>query len=284
MTALRQRFIEDLQLHGFALSTQRVYVAAIKLLARHYRQSPDQLTEEQIRQYFLFLTNERKVSRSHATITLCAIKFLYEQTLQRPWPVFRLARPRREHKIPAVMSRGEVRQLLACFRAPFYRVFFTTVYACGLRVSEGVQLQVSDVDGPRLLLHVRGKGSRDRYVPLPAPVLHMLRRFWKTHRSVPWLFPSPCAKSKIRPVSRERIQRVFNATRPRFGLNKHVTIHTLRHSYATHLLEAGVNLRLIQAVLGHNSPKTTALYTHLTVPACALLDSPIQQLVQDLCP
>ena len=127
MTALRQRFIEDLQLHGFALSTQRVYVSAIKLLARHYRQSPDRLTEEQIRQYFLFLTHERKVSRSHATITLCAIKFLYEQTLQRPWPVFRVARPRREHKIPAVMSREEVRQLLGCFRTAFYRVFFTTV-------------------------------------------------------------------------------------------------------------------------------------------------------------
>ena len=171
MTALRQRFIEDLQLHGFAASTQQVYVTAIKLLARHYRQSPDQLTEEQIRQYFLYLTNERKVSRSNATITLCAIKFLYEHTLQRPWPVFRVARPRREHKIPAVMSREEVRQLLGCFKTPFYRVFFTTVYACGLRVSEGVQLQVSDVDGQRLLLHVRGKGNRDRNVPLPAPVL-----------------------------------------------------------------------------------------------------------------
>ena len=284
MTALRQRFIEDLQLRGFALSTQRSYVTAIKLLARHYRQSPEQLTEEQIRQYFLFLTHERKVSRSNATITLCAIKFLYEHTLQRTWPVFRLARPRHEHKIPAVMSRAEVRQLLGCFRTPFYRVFFTTVYACGLRLSEAVQLQVSDVDGQRLCLHIHGKGSKDRCVPLPAPVLQMLRRFWKTHRSVPWLFPSPRSNSQPRHISPVRIQGVFEQARPRCGLNKHVTIHTLRHSYATHLLEAGVNLRLIQAILGHSSPKTTALYTHLTAPACAQLDDPVQQLVQDLCP
>ena len=120
MTALRQRFIEDLQLHGFAASTQQVYVTAVKLLAQHYDQSPDLLSEEQIRQYFLHLTNVRKVSRSNATITLRAIKFLYEHTLQRPWPVFRLARPRREHKIPAVMSREEVRRLLECFPTDFY--------------------------------------------------------------------------------------------------------------------------------------------------------------------
>jgi integrase/recombinase XerD len=204
MTALRQRFIEDLQLHGFAASTQQVYVTAVKLLAQHYHQSPDLLSEEQIRQYFLHLTNVRKISRSNATITLCAVKFLYEHTLQRPWPVFRLARPRRVHKIPAVMSREEVRRLLDCFKSDFYRVYFTTVYACGFRLSEGVQLQISDVDAQRLLLHIRGKGSRDRYVPLPAAVLQMLRRFWKTHRSDPWLFPSPSAKSKTRRISRER--------------------------------------------------------------------------------
>jgi site-specific recombinase XerD len=284
MTALRQRFIEDLQLHGFAASTQQVYVTAVKLLAQHYHQPPDRLSEEQIRQYFLHLTHVRKVSRSNATITLCAIKFLYEHTLQRPWPVFRLARPRREHKIPAVMSREEVRRLLNCFPSDFYRAYFTTVYSCGLRLSEGVQLQVGDIDGERLLLHIRGKGSKDRYVPLPEAVLQMLRRFWKTHRSNRWLFPSPSAKAQTQHISRERIQGVFEEARQRCGLNKHVTVHTLRHSYATHLLEAGVNLRLIQAILGHNSPKTTALYTHLTATACAQLDAPIQQLVQDLCP
>ena len=229
MTALRQRFIEDLQLHGFAPSTQHVYVSAIKLLARHYEQSPDLLTEEQIRQYFLFLTHVRKISRSNATIALCAIKFFYSQTLQRPWPVFALARPRREHKLPAVLSRAEVRQLLHCFTSPFYRVYFTTVYSCGLRVSEGVQLQVSDIDGQRLMLRVHGKGNKDRSVPLAVPVLHLLRQFWKTHRSVPWLFPSPCPSPQPRHISRERIQGVFEEVRPHFGLNKHVTIHTLRH-------------------------------------------------------
>lgn len=280
MTTLRKRFLEDLQLHGFAPSTQYVYVSAIKQLARHYHQAPDQLTEEQLRQYFLHLTQIRKVSRSNATIALCAIKFFFEHTLQRPWPVFALARPRREQKLPVILSRAEVRQLLACVAADVYRSYFTTVYACGLRLSEAAHLQVADVDGTRGWLRVRGKGNRDRYVLLPPPLLVHLRAFWKTHRSLPWLFPAPHAAT--RPLNRKGIQQAFTAARERCGLNKHPTVHTLRHCYATHLLEMGVNLRLIQANLGHRSPKTTALYTHLTETAQATLGVPLEALLSDL--
>jgi len=282
MTTLRKRFLEDLQLHGFAASTQYVYVSAIKQLARHYHQRPDQLTEEQLRQYFLHLTQIRKVSRSNATIALCAIKFFFEHTLQRPWPVFALARPRREQKLPVVLSRAEVRQLLGCVTGEVYRSYFTTVYACGLRLSEAAHLQVADVDGARGLLRVRGKGNRDRYVPLPPPLLVRLRAFWKTHHSVPWLFPAPHSAKPPRPLNRKGIQQAFAAARERCGLSKHPTVHTLRHCYATHLLEVGVNLRLIQANLGHHSPKTTALYTHLTEPARATLRIPLEQLMSDL--
>lgn len=282
MTTLRKRFLEDLQLHGFAASTQSVYVSAIKQLARHYHQPPDQLTEEQLRQYFLHLTQVRQVSRSNATIALCAIKFFFEHTLQRPWPVFALARPRREQKLPVVLSRAEVRQLLGCVTEEVYRLYFTTVYACGLRLSEAAHLQVTDVDGARGLLRVRGKGNRDRYVPLPPPLLERWRTFWKTHRTTPWLFPAPHAGQVPRPLSRKSLQEAFAAARERCGLHKHPTIHTLRHCYATHLLEAGVNLRLIQANLGHHSPKTTALYTHLTEPAQATLRAPLEALMRDL--
>jgi site-specific recombinase XerD len=282
MTPLRKRFIEDLQLHGYAPSTQQVYVCAIKQVAGHYRRSPDELTEEQIRQYFLHLTLVRKVSRSNATITLCALKFFYEHTLQRSWPVFALARPRREKKLPLVLSREEVRQLLGAVQDPVYRAYFTTVYACGLRLEEARQLQISDVDGQRGLLRIRGKGNKDRYVPLPSSALQMLRTFWKTHRSNSWLFPAPRSTTAPRPLSRKAIQEAFATARERAGLTKHPTTHSLRHAYATHLLEQNVNLRLIQNALGHNSPTTTAIYTHLTEPALAGMSDPLNRLMQDL--
>jgi site-specific recombinase XerD len=282
MTPLRKRFLEDLQLHGYAPSTQQVYVCAIKQLAGHYHRSPDELTEEQIRQYFLHLTLVRKVSRSTATIALCALKFFCEHTLQRTWPVFELVRPRREKKLPVVLSREEVRQLLGAVQVPVYRAYFTTVYACGLRLEEARQLQISDVDGQRGLLRIRGKGNKDRFVPLPSSLLEMLRAFWKTHRSSSWLFPAPRSATGPRPLSRKSIHQALTVARQCSGLTKHPTTHSLRHAYATHLLEQNVNLRLIQDALGHSSPKTTAIYTHLTEPALAAMSQPLNRLMQDL--
>jgi site-specific recombinase XerD len=282
MTELRKHFIDDMQLHGLAPSTQEVYVQAIRQIAKHYHQSPDQLGEEQIRQYFLHLTQVRHTSRSHATISLCALKFFFERTLQRRWPVFALARPRPERKLPTVLSREEVRRLLACVEGPVFRAYFATVYACGLRRDEARLLRVEDIDGARGLLHVRGKGAKDRRVPLPAALLTHLREFWKTHRTRPWVFPAPTSLSSPRPLSRRDVQDAFAAARERCALPKHPKIHTLRHCYGTHLLEAGVNLRVIQVSLGHSSPKTTALYTHLTEPALATVRDPINALMQDL--
>jgi len=284
MTELRKRFIEDLQLHGFAPTTQYVYLCAIRTLAKHYRQSPDQLTEEHIRQYFMHLTQVRQVSRSNATITLCALKFFYEHTLRRPWPVFRLLRPARCKKLPVILSRQEVSRLLQGVPGEVYRLYLTTVYACGLRLREATQLQVGDVDGGRTLLHVRGKGHKDRYVPLPKSLLVQLRQFWKTHRTRPWLFPTPesVEHPPVRPISPTRIHEALAQARQSCGLTKHATVHTLRHCYATHLLELGVNLRLIQANLGHASPKTTTLYTHLTEPAQATVRGPLHQLMSAL--
>ena len=257
-------------------------MSAVKQLARHYHQPPDQLTEEQLREYFLYLTQVRRVSRSNATIAMCALKFFFEQTLHRPWPVLALARPARQHNLPAVLSQEEVRRLLDTVTGPVFRAYFTTVYGCGLRLSEAAHLQVSDVDGQRGLLCVRGKGNRQRYIPLPPALLRLLRDFWKTHRSRPWLFPAPGSGNPSRPLSRKSIQEAFAAARQRCALSKHPTVHTLRHSYATRLLELGVNLRLIQANLRHRSPKTTALYTHLTEPAWATLRAPLDRLMHDL--
>ena len=283
MTALRTRFIQDLQLHSFAPSTQAAYLCAVKQLAEHYHQSPDRLAEEQLRQYFLHLTLVRKVSRSKATITLCALKFFYEHTLQRQWPVFALVRPRPEKKLPVVLSREEVRQLLQAVQGLLYRAYFTTLYGCGLRLTEGLQLQTSDIDAQRRLIHVRGgKGNKDRFVALPDSLLPLLRQAWKTHGTKPWLFPSPYHQDNPRPLCRKTVHDAFVAARQSAGIVKHATVHSLRHAFATHLLEQNVSLRLIQDALGHSSPKTTALYTHLSEPARAAMSASINRLLLGL--
>lgn len=289
MTPLRQRMIEDLQLRGFSARTQECYVAAVRQLAEHYHTSPDQLSEEDLRRYCLYLANEKKVARATATIALCGIKFFYEHTLQQHWTTLRFVRPPREQKLPVVLSRDEVRRILAEVRIPVYRACLTTIYACGLRLLEGTHLQVADVDSGRMLLHIHGKGKTDRYVPLPEPTLTLLRAHWRTHRSPVWVFPAPTRHGLTHalahgggPVTRSSLQSAFRRALTRSGIAKRAHVHTLRHSYATHLLEAGVNLRIIQENLGHRSARTTQVYTHLTREVKATLTVPLNQLMQGL--
>jgi len=275
--------VEDMQLHGYSPNTQRVYLWSVASLANHYHKSPELITEEELRQYFLDLTLVQKVSRATATIALCAVKFLFQHTLQRSWTSLELIRPPQLQKLPVVLSREEVRQILAGVEILVYRICLTTIYACGLRVSEGAHLQVQDVDSSRMLLRVLGKGSRERLVPLPEKTLYSLREFWRTHRSKPWLFPArhsdpqaPC------PVAIDNLQGAFARALQASGVHKAAHVHTLRHSYATHLLEARVNLRVIQEVLGHRSPKTTALYTHLTPAVLQEASRAINEVVNGL--
>ena len=288
MTVLRQRMIEDMQLRGLAEKTQNAYVRAVRQLAEHYGRSPDQINEEELRRYLLYLKNDRGVSRSLFVVTLCGLKFLYERTLHRDWPAFDLPRMSREKRLPLVLSREEVRRILNCLRRPRYRACLDTIYACGLRVSEGAHLQVGDVDSARMMVHVRqGKGAKDRSVPLPASMLAILRGYWCTHRHAVWLFPArtlagiPPSQAS-RPVSVRSVQTAFGAALQESGVAKAATVHTLRHSYATHLLEEGVDLRLIQEYLGHKSPRTTAIYTHVTRPVDERAGVAINRLMADL--
>jgi integrase/recombinase XerD len=284
MNALRQRMIEDMQLHGFAERTQEAYLLAVRQLAKHYRKSPDQIEEEELRQYFLFLKNERHASRSTCTLALCGIKFFYERTLGREWKTFEFLRPAKEKKLPVVLSVAEVGRVLKCVRRQQYHVCLTTIYACGLRLLEGVRLAVSDIDGERRLLHVHaGKGGKDRYVPLPETCLQLLRLHWMTHRNPLWLFPA-FHEGWDQPMDETGLQRAFRAAVRESGVQKKATVHTLRHSYATHLLEAGVNLRIIQDYLGHASPATTAIYTHLTSVTEAQTRHTVDELVARLWP
>lgn len=288
MTALRQRMAEDLQLSGLASKTQDAYLRAVRQLAEHYGKPPDRISEEELRRYFLYLQNVRQVSPSTFRIALCGIKFFYRRTLRREWPILDLVRPPRSKKLPVVLSVAEVHRILACLRRRRYRACLGTIYSCGLRLREGVHLQVRDVDSDRMVVHVRqGKGNKDRYVPLPQSTLQMLRHYWVTHRHPLWLFPAPTPAgvdpaAATKPMSLSAVQRAFRAALQESGIQKPATVRTLRHSYATHLLEAGVNLRIIQAYLGHSSPQTTAIYTHLTRKAEDLALEAINRVMSDL--
>jgi site-specific recombinase XerD len=288
MTELRKRMIECLQLRGLSARTQESYVRAVRQLAEHYHKSPDLITEEELRQYFLYLKNVKHYSRSTATIAICGIKFFFERTLDKDWRTFSLVRPAPEKKLPVILSLGEVRQILGRIRLPRYQVCLTTIYSCGLRLQEGTHLRVADIDSARLMIHVRhGKGAKDRYVPLPQRTLTWLRQYWTTHRNPVLLFPAEGRDhidlaQATEPMSKSSVQDAFRAALKESGNNKHASVHTLRHSWATHLLEAGVNLRLIQEWLGHNSPATTSIYTHLTVKAEQLGTAAINQLMSDL--
>ena len=191
-------------------------------------------------------------------------------------------RPAREYKLPVVLSREEVHRVLAAVGIPVYRVCLTTIYSCGLRLMEGARLRVRDIDSARMVLIVHGKGKRDRAAALAQPTLNMLREFWKTHRSPEWLFPAQGVEYPVVPVTGRSLQRAFYQAWKKTGIAKRAHVHSLRHSYATHLMEAGVHLRLIQDTLGHRSPKTTAVYTHLTQQVRDTLTDPLHELLKDL--
>jgi site-specific recombinase XerD len=255
-------------------------------LAQFYHTAPDQLMDEQLRGFFLHLLTERRVARSTLTIFLCGIRFFVQHSLGRPWTLADVVRPHRPAKLPVVLSREEVWAILDAVRQPVYRVCLTTIYACGLRLTEGAELQVTQIDGARAMLHLTGKGSKDRYVPLPAATLALLRDYWRTHRNPTWLFPTAGAHGELprgtapTAINRSSLQSAFTRAAAQAGVRKRPHVHTLRHSYATHLLEAGVTLPLIQAYLGHSSAKTTAIYTHLTRELHATALEPINALMR----
>jgi len=280
--------IESLQLQGYSERTQECYVRAVRQLAEHYHKSPDLISEEELRQYFLFVKNVKKYSRAASTIAICGIKFFYEKTLGREFTTLKLVRAPREKKLPVILSVEEVLAILARVRLPRYRVCLSTIYSCGLRLQEGTHVGVRDIDSARGMLHVRhGKGGKDRYVPLPERTLELLREYWLTHRNSVWMFPSEgkdhiALNKSTEPMHKSSVQDAFRAALKETKINKAASVHTLRHSWATHLLEAGVNLRLIQEYLGHSSPQTTSIYTHLTARAEELGRTAINQIMSKL--
>jgi len=265
-----QRFAEDMHLSGYSERSIEMYVRAVRQLSAYYKKRPESVTEEELRQYFLYNNTERSWSRTASTIALCGIKLFTTLTLKRDWTNLKFIRPEKEKKLPVILSRQEVQNILNRVQYKHHRACLKTIYSLGLRIGEGTHLQITDIDSHRMFVHIhRGKGNKDRYVPLPKRTLQILRAFWKTHRNPVWLFPAPgrgahdlMPKAQY-PIPISSIQIAFKDAKKAAGINKKVSVHHLRHSYATHLLEAGVDLRYVQQYLGHDDPKTTMIYTQL---------------------
>jgi integrase/recombinase XerD len=261
MTPLRQRFLDDMRIRNYAARTIESYLAGVSRFAKHFGKSPEQLGTEEIRAFQIHLLHEQ-VSWSQFNQIVCALRLLYTITLGRPDMVTMIPFGKRPKTLPKVLSPEEVKCLLEAAPMGLERILLSTTYACGLRISEVVSLQVTDIDAARMLVHVRlGKGAKDRLVPLSARLLTELRAWWQQHRTRPWMFPGFIAG---RSVTVGGVQRLFQRVLRRSGLNKPASMHTLRHSYATHLLEAGVNVVTLQKLLGHNDLQTTANYLHLS--------------------
>ncbi len=279
MTELRQRMIADMQLAGYSKKTQESYLMAVRGLTKYFMRSPDTLSEEEVRAFFLHLINERKVASSTVRIYLYGIKFFYTKTLQRQWAFLDLVRPVKRQKLPVVLTQTEVKTILGAVRSPVVRMALRLIYLCGLRVSEAARMTPADIDWERRLVWVRaGKGGKDRSIPLSAKMLAALRAYRHYFPCDEWLFPGKNGTS----VSIGTLQRALRAAVRQSGMEKHASVHTLRHSFATHLLERGVDLRVIQELLGHQCLRTTTLYTHLTAGVLAKLDVALEQLNADV--
>lgn len=276
MGVLRDRMTRDLQLHRYAAATQKAYVEAVRGLAKHYRIAPDQLSVEQVQDYLLYLMNERHLQWNTVNTILAGLKFFYRQTLKRPDIALAMPARRTSRWLPEIFSAQELQRLFAAAPAGKHRALLMTTYGAGLRVSEVTRLQVADLDSQRRMIRVRrGKRNQDRYTLLSARLLTELRAYWQSDRPRPWLFPG---RDPHQPMTTETARAIFRQAKTRAGIHKGGNIHVLRHSFATHLLEAQVDLRTIQILLGHSSLSSTALYLHLTRKTLDRTQNPLDLL------
>jgi integrase/recombinase XerD len=276
MTLLRQRMIREMQLRQFANRTIESYVDAVAGLANHYHRSPDLLSVEEVRSYLHHLLVERQLAQGTCNLRAAAITFLYREVLGQT--AFQLPGVRRKHsgKLPEIYSRQELTRLFEAAGNLQHRVFLMTTYAAGLRLSEVRHLRPAHIHSERMLIRVeQGKGQKDRYTLLSPRLLQELRAYWREYRPGEWLFPN---QKRNGPILRGTAQHVFYNAKRRAGLQRGHGIHTLRHCFATHLLEAGVDLRTIQQLLGHKNLQTTAIYLHVTVTRLADPQSPFDLL------
>jgi site-specific recombinase XerD len=276
MGQFRERFERDMQIRGFRPNTIAKYVQCVRSLVKHFRRPPDDLTLEDINNFQLYLTKERKVAWSTYNVYVVAIRFFFSTTLKKDWNITSIPYQKTRRRLPEILSAAE---LLAMFKSVSnvkHLAMLMIAYSAGLRVSELVHLKVSDIDSERMMIRIeQGKGLKDRYVPLSQTLLPILRQYWKQARPTDWLFGGRDPKE---PLNRVSANRVFDKAKKNTGITKHVTIHSLRHSFATHLLEKNTDLRIIQQLLGHRHLSSTMVYAHLAQNAIRNAGSPLDDL------
>jgi site-specific recombinase XerD len=281
MTPLRQRMLQDMGIRNLATNTELAYVQQISAFAKHFDCSPEALGPEQVRAYQVHLIEERKLAAGSLSVVAAALRFLYKITLRQPWNDDDIPMPKRPLRLPIVLSPEEVVRFLACVVSTKHRAILTTIYASGLRVSEAVALRPADIDSSRMVLRVdQGKGRKDRYVMLSPRLLEVLRDYWRIERPKPWLFPGDGVGHHI---SKNAVEQACQKAQRAVGVDKPVTPHSLRHAFATHLLEAGTDVRRIQLLLGHRSLATTSRYLKIATSSLCATVSPFDQL-PDLLP
>lgn len=276
MGKLRERMKRDMEIRGFSPNTQRAYLHQVKALTRYFGRPPDALTLEDVQTYQLHLIRERKLARGSLSQIVSALRFFYGVTCKKDWDIEQIPHPKAGRRLPVVLNQAELLRLFDALKNLKHRAILMTLYAAGLRVSEVVHLRISDIDSQRMMLFVHhGKGRKDRYVTLSHRLLGVLREYWKLERPGYWIFPGPDDR---RPLTRASVHKFFKKAVRKTGLIKPITVHGIRHSYATHLLESGVDIRKIQLLLGHRSLRSTQIYTHVARNDLAGTPSPLDLL------
>jgi site-specific recombinase XerD len=271
--------VRDMQIKGYSPHTQDAYLRGVVGFVRHYGLSPETLGQEEVRTYLHHLVIDRKVSQSYLNQVYSALKFLYQTTMRRDWMDWRIPRARRGKKLPVVLSREEIRRLFGATTNLKHRALLMTIYSGGLRTGEVVTLKPADIDCDRMLIRVRGKGKRDRDTLLAREALHALRAYQDRYQPRTWLFPGQ--RSGDLPVIPNTVRTIFRQRKKKAQIHKSATVHSLRHSFAMHLLDAGVDLFRIQKLLGHSSVKTTTVYLHVSSRDLACIQSPLDQMEDD---
>lgn len=273
MTPIRQRMIDDMRLRNFSPHTQDAYLRAVRQFTKHFMRPPETLTADHVRQFLLHLVQQRKASWSLYNQARCALQFFFRITLGRDENFDRLPCARDRKRVPVVLSQEELHRFFAVIRNPKHKAMFMTAYGAGLRVSELVSLRIADIDSSRMLLRIeQGKGQKERYAKLSAHLLRVLRDYFRLERPANWLFPGQPAD---KPMNRLTVNTLARQLCGRAGITKNVSAHTFRHSYATHMLDAGADLRTIQVLLGHRNIKTTAIYVHVSQAKIDAAPSPL---------
>jgi len=275
MGTLRDQMLMDLQLSGAKPRTQAAYLREVENLAKYFKRSPAELGEAELKQYMLYMINERHLSEGTFRFYVAGLKFFYRTTLKREWPVEKIRHPRSKRNLPVVLDLMEVESLFSVTRNLKHKAMLMITYSSGLRVSETARLKLTDIDSKRMTVRVsQGKGGKDRYSILSETALEHLRRYWKKYHPTEWLFAGSKGEGHI---SLSTIQQVFKQAKKRAGITKPASIHTLRHSFATHLIEAGTSLHHVQLLLGHRSPATTTVYLHVSRLNLAQVVSPLDK-------